>query len=170
MCSSLLLRPKNGGKYCTGRRMKFRSCNAEPCPKQKRDFREEQCAQFDGKHFNINGILPTVRWVPKYSGSECAVVRGPRAIWGPRVVPAQGALRSLRVSSSSAEGPVQAVLQGGNEHSLLPAQRPSGGRHPVWPGHQRYLCPRPLPGKSQLVFPSPRCLAAKLWSVAFLTE
>ncbi|XP_008144491.2 A disintegrin and metalloproteinase with thrombospondin motifs 9 isoform X1 [Eptesicus fuscus] len=60
--------PKNGGKYCTGRRMKFRSCNAEPCPKQKLDFREEQCAQFDGKHFNINGILPNVRWVPKYSG------------------------------------------------------------------------------------------------------
>uniref|UniRef100_A0A452S7J2 ADAM metallopeptidase with thrombospondin type 1 motif 9 n=1 Tax=Ursus americanus TaxID=9643 RepID=A0A452S7J2_URSAM len=60
--------PKNGGKYCVGRRMKFKSCNTEPCLKQKRDFREEQCAQFDGKHFNINGLLPTVRWVPKYSG------------------------------------------------------------------------------------------------------
>uniref|UniRef100_A0A8C5K7Q4 ADAM metallopeptidase with thrombospondin type 1 motif 9 n=1 Tax=Jaculus jaculus TaxID=51337 RepID=A0A8C5K7Q4_JACJA len=60
--------PKNGGKYCVGRRMKFKSCNTEPCLKQKRDFREEQCASFDGKHFNINGLLPTVRWVPKYSG------------------------------------------------------------------------------------------------------
>ncbi|XP_063113205.1 A disintegrin and metalloproteinase with thrombospondin motifs 9 isoform X9 [Cavia porcellus] len=60
--------PKNGGKYCVGRRMKFKSCNTEPCFKQKRDFREEQCAHFDGKHFNINGVLPTVRWVPKYSG------------------------------------------------------------------------------------------------------
>ncbi|XP_004644840.1 A disintegrin and metalloproteinase with thrombospondin motifs 9 [Octodon degus] len=60
--------PKNGGKYCVGRRMKFKSCNTEPCFKQKRDFREEQCAHFDGKHFNINGLLPTVRWVPKYSG------------------------------------------------------------------------------------------------------
>ncbi|XP_006779208.1 PREDICTED: A disintegrin and metalloproteinase with thrombospondin motifs 9 [Myotis davidii] len=60
--------PTYGGKYCTGRRKKFRSCNTEPCPKQKHDFREEQCAQFDGKHFNINGISPTVRWVPKYSG------------------------------------------------------------------------------------------------------
>ncbi|XP_006158087.1 A disintegrin and metalloproteinase with thrombospondin motifs 9 isoform X1 [Tupaia chinensis] len=60
--------PKNGGKYCTGRRIKFKSCNTEPCLKQKRDFRDEQCAHFDGKHFNINGLLPSVRWVPKYSG------------------------------------------------------------------------------------------------------
>lgn len=60
--------PKNGGKYCVGRRMKFKSCNAEPCPKQKQGFRDEQCAHFDGKHFNINGLLPNVRWVPKYSG------------------------------------------------------------------------------------------------------
>ncbi|KAF3829001.1 hypothetical protein GH733_003265 [Mirounga leonina] len=60
--------PRNGGKYCVGRRMKFKSCNTEPCLKQKRDFRDEQCAHFDGKHFNINGLLPNVRWVPKYSG------------------------------------------------------------------------------------------------------
>lgn len=53
-----------------GRRMKFRSCNSEPCSKQKKDFREEQCASFDGRHFNINGLPPNVRWVPKYSGSE----------------------------------------------------------------------------------------------------
>ncbi|MBN3308697.1 ATS9 metalloproteinase, partial [Amia calva] len=60
--------PRNGGKYCVGRRMKFRSCNSEPCSKQKKDFREEQCAAFDGRHFNINGLPPNVRWVPKYSG------------------------------------------------------------------------------------------------------
>ncbi|XP_053234272.1 A disintegrin and metalloproteinase with thrombospondin motifs 9 isoform X3 [Podarcis raffonei] len=60
--------PKNGGKYCVGRRMKFKSCNTEPCSKQKKDFRDEQCAVFDGKHFNINGLPPNVRWVPKYSG------------------------------------------------------------------------------------------------------
>ncbi|KAM4722780.1 A disintegrin and metalloproteinase with thrombospondin motifs 9 [Rhinophrynus dorsalis] len=60
--------PKNGGKYCVGRRMKFKSCNTEPCSKQKKDFREEQCTDFDGKHFNIIGLPPNVRWVPKYSG------------------------------------------------------------------------------------------------------
>ncbi|KAM3936724.1 A disintegrin and metalloproteinase with thrombospondin motifs 9-like [Leptodactylus fuscus] len=48
--------------------MKFKSCNTEPCSKQKKDFREEQCSDFDGKHFNINGLPPNVRWVPKYSG------------------------------------------------------------------------------------------------------
>ncbi|XP_062858960.1 A disintegrin and metalloproteinase with thrombospondin motifs 20-like [Trichomycterus rosablanca] len=60
--------PRNGGRFCVGRRMKFRSCNTEPCPRGPKDFREEQCSQFDGKHFNINGLTPTVRWVPKYSG------------------------------------------------------------------------------------------------------
>nr|XP_004668589.2 A disintegrin and metalloproteinase with thrombospondin motifs 20 isoform X2 [Jaculus jaculus] len=60
--------PRNGGKYCVGRRMKFRSCNTDSCPKGKRDFREKQCSDFDGKHFNINGLPPNVRWLPKYSG------------------------------------------------------------------------------------------------------
>ncbi|CAG08653.1 unnamed protein product, partial [Tetraodon nigroviridis] len=60
--------PRNGGRFCVGRRMKFRSCNTEPCPRGRKDFREEQCSQFDGKHFNINGLPPSVRWIPKYSG------------------------------------------------------------------------------------------------------
>ncbi|XP_048865144.1 A disintegrin and metalloproteinase with thrombospondin motifs 20 [Brienomyrus brachyistius] len=60
--------PKNGGRFCVGRRMRFRSCSTDLCPRGRRDFREEQCAQFDGRHFNINGLPPTVRWVPKYSG------------------------------------------------------------------------------------------------------
>ncbi|XP_060742765.1 A disintegrin and metalloproteinase with thrombospondin motifs 20-like [Tachysurus vachellii] len=60
--------PRNGGRFCVGRRMKFRSCNTEPCPRDRRDFREEQCSQFDGKHFNISGLPSVVRWVPKYSG------------------------------------------------------------------------------------------------------
>ncbi|XP_075786355.1 A disintegrin and metalloproteinase with thrombospondin motifs 20 isoform X3 [Pelodiscus sinensis] len=60
--------PRNGGKYCVGRRMKFRSCNTDSCPKGKQDFREQQCSDFDGKHFNINGLTSAVRWLPKYSG------------------------------------------------------------------------------------------------------
>uniref|UniRef100_A0A3B3REL2 Peptidase M12B domain-containing protein n=1 Tax=Paramormyrops kingsleyae TaxID=1676925 RepID=A0A3B3REL2_9TELE len=60
--------PKNGGRFCVGRRMRFRSCSTDLCSRGRRDFREEQCAQFDGRHFNINGLPPTVRWVPKYSG------------------------------------------------------------------------------------------------------
>lgn len=110
VCSLPFPRPKNGGKYCVGRRMKFKSCNTEPCLKQKRDFRDEQCAHFDGKHFNINGLLPSVRWVPKYSGSKC--------MWGgvcQRVarVPAPKSHRVVFFLSSFDEGPLQAVLQGG---------------------------------------------------------
>ena len=70
MSFCLSARPRNGGKYCVGRRMKFRSCNSEPCSKQKKDFREEQCGDFDGRPFNINGLSDNVRWVPKYSGSK----------------------------------------------------------------------------------------------------
>ncbi len=43
LCVFMIFRPRNGGKYCVGRRMKFRSCNSEPCSKLKKDFREEQC-------------------------------------------------------------------------------------------------------------------------------
>ncbi|XP_058511803.1 A disintegrin and metalloproteinase with thrombospondin motifs 20 isoform X2 [Ochotona princeps] len=60
--------PRNGGKYCVGRKMRFRSCNTDSCPKGKEDFREKQCSDFDGKHININGLSPNVRWLPKYSG------------------------------------------------------------------------------------------------------
>ncbi|XP_041442325.1 A disintegrin and metalloproteinase with thrombospondin motifs 20 [Xenopus laevis] len=60
--------PRNGGKYCVGRRMKFRSCNTDSCPRGRKDFRDEQCTNFDGKHFNINGLTGSVRWIPKYSG------------------------------------------------------------------------------------------------------
>ncbi|XP_051706363.1 A disintegrin and metalloproteinase with thrombospondin motifs 20 isoform X2 [Oryctolagus cuniculus] len=60
--------PRNGGKYCVGRKMKFRSCNTDSCPKGKEDFREKQCSDFDGKHLNINGVPSNVRWLPKYSG------------------------------------------------------------------------------------------------------
>ncbi|XP_069759188.1 A disintegrin and metalloproteinase with thrombospondin motifs 20-like isoform X2 [Narcine bancroftii] len=60
--------PRNGGKYCIGRRMKFQSCNTEPCAKGSKDFREQQCSEFNGKHFNINGLPQNVHWLPKYSG------------------------------------------------------------------------------------------------------
>ncbi|XP_073798559.1 A disintegrin and metalloproteinase with thrombospondin motifs 20 isoform X1 [Danio rerio] len=60
--------PRSGGRFCVGRRMKFRSCNTDACPRGQRDFREEQCSQFNNRHFNINGLPASVRWIPKYSG------------------------------------------------------------------------------------------------------
>ncbi|KAI5158822.1 A Disintegrin And Metalloproteinase With Thrombospondin Motifs 20 [Manis pentadactyla] len=60
--------PRNGGRFCVGRRVKFRSCNTGPCPGGGQDFRGQQCSGFDGRHFNIDGLSPNVRWLPKYSG------------------------------------------------------------------------------------------------------
>ncbi|XP_070557592.1 A disintegrin and metalloproteinase with thrombospondin motifs 9-like [Ptychodera flava] len=60
--------PQNGGKYCLGRRTKFRSCNTRPCPTGQPGFREKQCSSWNGHHFNLYGLPPNVTWVPKYSG------------------------------------------------------------------------------------------------------
>lgn len=134
-----------------GRRMKFKSCNTEPCSKLKKDFRDEQCADFDGKHFNINGLPTNVRWVPKYSGSKW---RGPGSFL--RVAHRDdGKLVMFSWSSSLPspdEGSVQAVLPRGGEHSVLPAAGPRHRRHALWPRHQRHLCAGPLPG-NDLPFP-----------------
>uniref|UniRef100_A0A8C9Y0V0 ADAM metallopeptidase with thrombospondin type 1 motif 15 n=1 Tax=Sander lucioperca TaxID=283035 RepID=A0A8C9Y0V0_SANLU len=59
--------PSNGGKYCQGVRVKYRSCNLNHCPDTGKTYREEQCAT-SGRSFNSNRIDPSVVWVPKYSG------------------------------------------------------------------------------------------------------
>uniref|UniRef100_A0A8C2XIJ9 ADAM metallopeptidase with thrombospondin type 1 motif 15 n=1 Tax=Cyclopterus lumpus TaxID=8103 RepID=A0A8C2XIJ9_CYCLU len=59
--------PSNGGKYCQGVRVKFRSCNLNRCADTGKNYREEQCAT-SGRSFNSNRIDPSVVWVPKYSG------------------------------------------------------------------------------------------------------
>lgn len=66
--------PTNGGKYCIGTRIKYRSCNTQDCPVDTPDFREQQCADMNNNNFNITGIDPNVKWVPKYGQSahdEC---------------------------------------------------------------------------------------------------
>ena len=47
-------------------------CNVlcQDCPPGSTDFREYQCSQFNGKHFNIHGLTTDVKWVAKYSGSK----------------------------------------------------------------------------------------------------
>ncbi|XP_067307940.1 A disintegrin and metalloproteinase with thrombospondin motifs 15 [Pseudorasbora parva] len=60
--------PENGGKYCQGLRVKYRSCNLEPCKDSGKSFREEQCEAFNGFSLNTNRLSPSVVWVPKYSG------------------------------------------------------------------------------------------------------
>ncbi|KAI2664695.1 A disintegrin and metalloproteinase with thrombospondin motifs 15 [Labeo rohita] len=60
--------PVNGGKYCQGVRVKYRSCNLSPCPDTGKSYREEQCESYNGFSLNTNRLTPSVVWVPKYSG------------------------------------------------------------------------------------------------------
>ncbi|XP_076968532.1 A disintegrin and metalloproteinase with thrombospondin motifs 15 [Tamandua tetradactyla] len=62
--------PANGGKYCEGVRVKYRSCSLEPCPSSVsgKSFREEQCEAFNGYNHSTNRLTLAVAWVPKYSG------------------------------------------------------------------------------------------------------
>ncbi|XP_077396637.1 A disintegrin and metalloproteinase with thrombospondin motifs 15-like [Festucalex cinctus] len=60
--------PENGGKYCYGLRIKYRSCNLNPCLDVVKSFREEQCEAFNGINLNTNRLGSSVVWVPKYSG------------------------------------------------------------------------------------------------------
>ncbi|XP_033833428.1 A disintegrin and metalloproteinase with thrombospondin motifs 15-like [Periophthalmus magnuspinnatus] len=60
--------PENGGKYCYGLRIKYRSCNFRSCPDSGKSFREEQCEVFNGLNLSSNRLGSAVVWVPKYSG------------------------------------------------------------------------------------------------------
>ncbi|KAE8592011.1 hypothetical protein XENTR_v10018627 [Xenopus tropicalis] len=60
--------PSNGGSFCEGLRVKYRSCSLNPCPETGKSFREEQCESFNGFNHSTNRITQTVGWVPKYSG------------------------------------------------------------------------------------------------------
>uniref|UniRef100_H2ZL21 Peptidase M12B domain-containing protein n=1 Tax=Ciona savignyi TaxID=51511 RepID=H2ZL21_CIOSA len=64
-------KPQYGGRYCTGKRKKFRPCNYQECPEET-DIRAEQCAAYNNwsRHHRhrIRGIGPDAEWIPKYDG------------------------------------------------------------------------------------------------------
>ncbi|XP_036413434.1 A disintegrin and metalloproteinase with thrombospondin motifs 1 [Colossoma macropomum] len=62
--------PKNGGKYCEGKRIQYRSCNTEACPDSNGlTFREEQCLAHNDISSQVSfGSGEGVEWVPKYAG------------------------------------------------------------------------------------------------------
>ncbi|TKS66324.1 disintegrin and metalloproteinase with thrombospondin motifs 1 [Collichthys lucidus] len=62
--------PKNGGKYCEGKRIQYRSCNTETCPDTNGlSFREEQCLAHNDMSAQVSlGSGEGVEWVPKYAG------------------------------------------------------------------------------------------------------
>ncbi|XP_051579133.1 papilin isoform X1 [Myxocyprinus asiaticus] len=55
----------DGGHSCVGPDKSYRSCNIQDCPEGSRDFREEQCSQFDGTDFQGKRY----KWLPYY-GAE----------------------------------------------------------------------------------------------------
>lgn len=63
-------RPQNGGPYCIGPSVRYGSCNTDACPEDDVDFRESQCADFNGNSRGIPGLRGDVKWVPKYNGIE----------------------------------------------------------------------------------------------------
>ncbi|XP_060626450.2 A disintegrin and metalloproteinase with thrombospondin motifs 1 isoform X2 [Anolis sagrei] len=61
--------PKNGGKYCEGKRVQYRSCNIEDCPENGgKTFREEQCETHNDISKSPFGTGPAVEWTPKFAG------------------------------------------------------------------------------------------------------
>ncbi|XP_074853397.1 A disintegrin and metalloproteinase with thrombospondin motifs 5 [Carettochelys insculpta] len=60
--------PRNNGRYCTGKRAIYRSCNVAACPANAKAFRQEQCEARNGYQSDANGVKTFVEWVPKYAG------------------------------------------------------------------------------------------------------
>ncbi|PNI10815.1 hypothetical protein CK820_G0056715, partial [Pan troglodytes] len=52
--------PKYKGRYCVGKRKRFRLCNLQACPAGHPSFRHVQCSHFDAMLYK--GQLHT--WVP----------------------------------------------------------------------------------------------------------
>ena len=54
--------------------IRYRSCNVHSCPINIPDFRNEQCAEFDGKTMGLKHVNSSVRWRAKYGmapGDAC---------------------------------------------------------------------------------------------------
>ncbi|CAL1575559.1 unnamed protein product [Knipowitschia caucasica] len=65
----------DGGHNCVGPEKSYSSCNIQDCPEGSKDFREEQCAQFDGTDFQGKRY----KWLPYYgAGNPCELNCMPR--------------------------------------------------------------------------------------------
>ncbi|XP_076008631.1 A disintegrin and metalloproteinase with thrombospondin motifs 5 [Genypterus blacodes] len=60
--------PRNNGRYCTGKRAIYKSCNVMPCPASSKSYRHEQCEVRNGPQTDPKGVKTFVEWVPKYAG------------------------------------------------------------------------------------------------------
>ncbi|XP_072515995.1 papilin b, proteoglycan-like sulfated glycoprotein [Salminus brasiliensis] len=65
----------DGGHNCVGPSKSYKSCNTQECPSGSRDFREEQCSQFDRMDFQGKRYT----WQPYYGApNPCELVCVPR--------------------------------------------------------------------------------------------
>lgn len=61
--------PRNGGKYCEGKRTQYRSCNTQECPTgNAMTYREQQCAIYNHRVDLFKGFPSPMDWVPRYNG------------------------------------------------------------------------------------------------------
>ncbi|BFZ08740.1 hypothetical protein BsWGS_11778 [Bradybaena similaris] len=64
--------PQNGGRYCLGPRVRYKSCNVKPpCPDDSQDFREVQCQSEEMRkkfRFSLHNLPQNTTWMPKYTG------------------------------------------------------------------------------------------------------
>ncbi|XP_069065025.1 papilin isoform X2 [Pleurodeles waltl] len=68
-------RRADGGANCIGPTRNYRSCNTEDCPQGSRDFRAEQCGEFDGMEFQGKRY----KWLPYYGApNKCELNCIPR--------------------------------------------------------------------------------------------
>ncbi|KAM6961334.1 papilin [Aplochiton taeniatus] len=56
----------DGGNNCVGPEKSYRTCNTQDCPDGSKDFREEQCTQFDGSDFQGKRY----KWLPYYGADN----------------------------------------------------------------------------------------------------
>lgn len=53
--------PTQGGRFCHGAKKRFKSCRTHDCPEGSPNFREVQCAAFNGKRGSRGS-----KWIPRY--------------------------------------------------------------------------------------------------------
>ncbi|KAG6923516.1 ADAM metallopeptidase with thrombospondin type 1 motif 4 [Chelydra serpentina] len=77
--------PRNGGKYCEGKRTQYRSCSTQECPDGTAlTFREQQCTVYNHRSDLFKGFPAPMDWVPRYSGvaekDQCKLTCQSRAL------------------------------------------------------------------------------------------
>nr|XP_061806727.1 papilin-like [Nerophis lumbriciformis] len=104
----------DGGHNCIGSSRSFQICNTNECPVGSRDFREEQCSQFDkmlvqGKHHT---------WVPYYGAQPCeltCVTREQNVVYRHRPKVVDGTPCHVGRSDICVDGQCKAVSSVGQE-------------------------------------------------------